>query len=252
MKKFFVIGLCCVCVTAGLLVSSFKPGKTVPDEDGFARIFDGKTLKGWEGDSTYWHVENGEIVGVVTPATLLKRNTFLIWRGGAPGDFELKLEYRITQDGNSGINYRSVPVEGLSYALKGYQEDIDGRNVYTGQNYEERGRCILAYPGQQVVLPPVKESLAALVRQNAWTASQVTASLGKGDALKSYIRPGWNECHIIAEGNHLRHYVNGVLMSEVTDNDPEHRRSSGLLGVQVHVGPPMKVEYRNIRLKRLD
>ncbi len=121
------------------------------NKDGFTQIFDGKTLNGWEGDSAYWHVENGEIVGTVTPETILKRNTFLIWRGGITKDFELKVEYRISDNGNSGINYRSEEVKNIPYALKGYQFDIDGKNQYTGQNYEERGRTILAYPGQAVV-----------------------------------------------------------------------------------------------------
>jgi hypothetical protein len=76
--------------------------------------------------------------------------------------------------------------------------------------------------------------------------------LGNADSLKSVIKNGdWNSCHIIAKGNHLQHYINGVLMSDVTDSDTVNRTMSGLLGVQVHVGPPMTVEYRNILLKQL-
>lgn len=221
------------------------------DKGGFKSIFDGKTLKGWEGDSVYWHVENGGIVGTVTPETILKRNTFLIWRGGTTKDFELKVEYRISDNGNSGINYRSEEIKNTSYALKGYQFDIDGKNQYTGQNYEERGRTILAYPGQAVVLPIVEDSLSALVKNNAWTASVVTRSLGQAEELKKSITSEWNECHLIVKGNHLQHYINGVLVSEVTDNDTLNRKFRGLLGVQVHVGPPMKVEYRNFLLKNL-
>lgn len=221
------------------------------DKGGFKSIFDGKTLNGWEGDSVYWHVENGEIVGTVTPETILKRNTFLIWRGGITKDFELKVEYRISNNGNSGINYRSEEIKNIPYALKGYQFDIDGKNQYTGQNYEERGRTILAYPGQAVVLPIVEDSLSAFVKNNAWTASVVTRSLGQAEELKKSITSDWNECHLIVKGNHLQHYINGVLMSEVTDNDTLNRKFRGLLGVQVHVGPPMKVEYRNFLLKNL-
>ena len=80
------------------------------DEPGFQPIFDGKTLAGWEGDPTYWRVEDGALVGEITPETVLKSNTFIIWRGGRPKDFELKLDYRITAAGNSGINYRSEVV----------------------------------------------------------------------------------------------------------------------------------------------
>ena len=186
----------------------------------------------------------------------MKRNSFIIWRGGTPSDFELKLEYRITKDGNSGINYRSEEVPGTPYALKGYQFDIDGNNRYTGQNYEERGRTTLAYHGQKVVLNPLPDSLANLPvsdldRNNAWTQAVVTDSLGNEEELKSHIKDNdWNECHLIVKGNHYQHFVNGVLMSDVTDNDTKNRKTSGLIGVQVHVGPPMKVEFRNIRIKK--
>ena len=96
-----------------------------PGKDGFVKIFDGKTLAGWEGDPNYWKVENGNLVGEITPATLLKTNSFIIWRGGSPADFELTLEFKITKNGNSGINYRSLQLKGVPNALKGYQADID-------------------------------------------------------------------------------------------------------------------------------
>jgi hypothetical protein len=226
-------------------------------DDGFVQIFDGETLDGWEGDTTYWRVEGGSLMGEVTPTTLLKSNTFIVWKGGTPGDFELKVEFRIAENGNSGINYRSEPLEGTPHALRGYQADIDGKNNYTGQNYEERKRTTLAYRGEQVTIhsqdnPGDPESLRANVKNNAWTKREVTGSLGNADSLKSVIKNGdWNSCHIIAKGNHLQHYINGVLMSDVTDSDTVNRTMSGLLGVQVHVGPPMTVEYRNILLKQL-
>src|SRR5690606_11863739 len=93
--------------------------------EGFVQIFDGETLEGWEGDSSYWRVENGNLVGEVTPSTQLKNNTFLIWQGGKPADFELKAEFHITAEGNSGINYRSERLTDIPYALHGYQADID-------------------------------------------------------------------------------------------------------------------------------
>lgn len=228
-----------------------------PDDDGFVRIFDGKTLTDWEGDTTYWSAENGILKGEVTPTTLLERNTFIIWKGGTPGDFELKTEFRIAEAGNSGINYRSEKVEDVPYALRGYQADIDGKNNYTGQNYEERGRTTLAYRGQSAIInaqdkPEEPGSLRANVKNNAWQKREVTGSLGSADSLSSLIKSqDWNTCHIIAKGNRLQHFINGVLMSDVTDNDKTNRKLEGLLGVQVHVGPPMTVEYRNIRLKEL-
>ena len=111
------------------------------DKEGFTSIFDGKTLNGWKGDPKYWSVEEGNLTGSVTPETLLKSNTFIIWDGGEPADFELKLEFRIAESGNSGINYRSELIDSIPFAVKGYQADIDGKIKYTGQNYEERMRA---------------------------------------------------------------------------------------------------------------
>ncbi len=234
-----------------------QPAQNLVDEQGFVTIFDGESLDGWEGDTTYWRVADGSLLGEITPDKLLKTNSFIIWQGGQPADFELKTEFRITKSGNSGINYRSERLDTIPYALRGYQADIDGKNTYTGQNYEERKRTTLAYRGEQVTISnqtsaDVPGSLRANVKNNAWRNREVTASLGESDSLKTLIHPEeWNKCHLIVRGNRLQHYINGVLMSEVTDDDSVNRRMSGLLGVQVHVGPPMQVAYRNIRLKEL-
>ena len=242
---------------AGLMTwNSCNPAAQINgDTDGFLTIFDGKSLNGWKGDTTYWRVENGHLVGEITTATVLKNNAFIIWQGGELSDFELTLEFKITAAGNSGINYRSVPVTGLPYALKGYQADLDGANNYTGQNYEERGRTTLAYRGEVVTVNTPENSPAVLsdhIKNNAWLERKVTGTLGDIDSLKKGIRSeDWNKMHLIVKGNKLQHFVNDVLMSEVTDNDMVNGKSTGLLGVQVHVGPPMKVEFRNIRLRRL-
>lgn len=222
------------------------------NKNGFVQIFDGKTLAGWEGDPNYWRVENGNLVGEITPTTLLKTNSFIIWKGGTPADFELTLEFKITASGNSGINYRSTMVENVPFALRGYQADIDGANRYTGQNYEERARTTLAYRGEKVVIPTSKGTFESHLKNNAWTERTITGSLGESDSLKTRINAeDWNRCRLIIKGNRLQHYINGYLMSDVTDNDTANRKLSGLLGVQVHVGPPMKVEYRNIKLRQL-
>lgn len=239
----------------GVLIIAFPFSPIAQNKnDRFVSIFDGKTLKGWEGDSQYWRVENGNIVGEITPDKLVKNNTFLIWRGGEPGNFELKLEFRISKNGNSGINYRSEQITEVPFALKGYQADIDGMNRYTGQNYEERGRTTLAYRGQKTKIigtDDPKGSLKDYVKNNAWTKLEVTESLGDKDALQNVIKADdWNEVHLVVKDNRLQHYVNGTLMSDVTDDDKMNRKMSGLIGVQVHVGPPMKVEYRNIKLKQ--
>ncbi|HPZ89648.1 MAG TPA: DUF1080 domain-containing protein, partial [Flavihumibacter sp.] len=124
------------------------------------------------------------------------------------------------------------------FALKGYQADIDGANTYTGQNYEERGRGFLAMRGQIASLPTGGKP-------------EITGSVGNSDSLKAKIKTGdWNEIHIVAKGNHLLHYINGVLMSETTDNDTIARKAHGLIGLQLHVMPAMKIEFKNIRLRQ--
>jgi hypothetical protein len=229
--KHFLATLAVLTLTAATLAAK------EPD-DGFLSIFDG-TLKDWDGDPVYWRVENGTLVGEVRADTLLQRNSFIIWRGGELADFELKLEYRVSAEGNSGINYRSSEVPDVKWAMRGYQADIDGKDQWSGQNYEERGRKFLAYRGQGVVMKP-------------GAGPEIVRTLGDRAALQNHVRKeDWNDVHIVARGNLLQHFTNGVLMSEVRDEDPENRRMTGLLGVQVHTGPPMKIEFRNIRLKRL-
>ncbi len=239
-----------------ILIGCKTNGPANQAKPGFVKIFDGSTLKGWEGDPAYWRVENGNLVGEITPSTVLKRNSFIIWRGDTPGNFELTLDFRITKAGNSGINYRSEELKDLPFALKGYQADIDGANRYTGQNYEERGRTTLAYRGENVTIKPqegsdAQGSLQSKIKNNAWTDRIVTGSLGHSDSLKIRIKSeDWNECRLVVKANRMQHYINGILMSDVTDNDKVNGKVKGLLGVQVHVGPPMKVEYRNIMIKQ--
>lgn len=220
---------------------SDRPEAVTGDEPGFQPIFDSRTLAGWEGDPTYWRVDGGSLVGEIKPDTVVKSNTFIIWRGGRPKDFELKLDYRITPEGNSGINYRSAVVPdpvtpANKFAMRGYQLDLDGRKRYPGNNYEEKGRLFLAVRGQVTRVvggrPPV-----------------LLSSFGTPEELTAGITDDWNAVHLIVRGNTLVHAINGRLMSVVIDDDAPNRPADGLIGVQVHVGPPMKVEYRNIRLK---
>ncbi|MGA0555567.1 3-keto-disaccharide hydrolase [Larkinella sp. VNQ87] len=244
-------------LTSSVTTVCVGQSKKKDKKDGFVSIFDGKSLKGWDGDPTYWRAENGVLVGEITPTTLLKTNNFIIWKGGQPADFELKGEFNITESGNSGINYRSEQLTDIPHALRGYQADIDGKNNYTGQNYEERKRTTLAYRGQKTTIKPydgpaTPEGIRANVARNAWKGLNVTGSLGSSDSLKTLIKSNdWNSFHLIVKGNKLQHYINGVLMSEVTDEDTVNGAAKGFLGIQVHVGPPMKVQYRNLMIKQL-
>ncbi len=249
LNAFIFTCLICSCQSSG--------NNQDADAAGFIQLFDGKTLTNWTGDSIYWKVENGCIVGEVVPATLLKHNSFIIWQGGEKENFELKLDYRISENGNSGINYRSEMLDSIPNALRGYQFDLDGQNKYTGQNYEEKKRTTLAYRGQKVVVAYPKnagdpESLKANIKNNAWQSFEKIEALDYSDSLVKVIKKGdWNQCHLIINGNRMQHYVNNILMSDVTDNDVINRKNKGLIGVQVHVGPPMKVEFRNIRIKEI-
>ncbi|HVW83161.1 MAG TPA: DUF1080 domain-containing protein [Bryobacteraceae bacterium] len=242
-----LLGGLCLPLAAQQAAEPYKPKQSdrpeaiSGDEPGFRPIFDGKTLNGWEGDPKYWRVEGGCLVGEITPATIIRSNTFIIWRGGSPGDFELKVDYRITSGGNSGINYRSVVVPdtvtpGNKFAMRGYQADIDGRNIYTGQNYEEKGRLFLATRGQMTHVVGGRKPV-------------ILSKLGEDKELGALITPDWNSYHLIIRGNVLAHTLNGHVMCVVVDDDAPNRKMDGLIGVQVHVGGPMKVEYRNFRLK---
>jgi hypothetical protein len=195
-------------------------------------------LKGWDGDPAFWRVENGAIVGETKPGAMPKQNTFLIWRGGAPTDFELDAEYRLT-GGNSGIQYRSVELPDIRWAMKGYQADIDAAQQYTGQIYEERGRGFLATRGQAA-------------RVESGSKPIVLGSVGSDAELKGAINaPGWNEYQVIARGNVLVQILNGRIMSMLIDDDAANRKLDGLVGIQLHTGEPMKIEVRSIRLRKL-
>ena len=233
---------------AGLLAQyvpkqSDRPAPPNGEEPGFVSMFDGKSLSGWDGDPKYWRVEDGSMVGEITPDTVIKSNTFIIWGGGSPADFELKVEYRITSGGNSGINYRSKvvpdPVTPTNkHAMRGYQCDIDGQNRYSGNNYEEKGRLFLATRGQ-------------VTRVTGQSPPVVLSSVGSEGELRASLHEDWNSVHLICRGNVLLHMINTRMMCTVIDDDVTGRSASGLIGVQVHVGGPMKVEYRGWRLKNV-
>jgi len=224
-------------ITLSLSCESASSNKPLPNSTVFITIFDGKTFNGWKADTSVWHIENGCFVGEVTPSKQIQTNSFLIYTKSQAGDFEFKAKFKISNGGNSGVNYRSEELADIPYALKGYQADIDGENVYTGQNYEERGRGFLAMRGQNAVINNSKDAF-------------IIKSISNSDSLKSKIKvDDWNEIHLIVKGNNMKHYINGILMSETTDNDASNSKSSGLIGLQVHVSKEMKVAYKNIQLK---
>jgi hypothetical protein len=219
------------------LLSTTPPEAAAADEEGFVSIFNGKDLTGWAGDSVHWSVEDGAITGRITPETVLKgNNTFLVYRGGEPADFELRLKFKL-QASNSGVQYRSKLLDPQKFIVGGYQADIDTTGRYIGINYEERGRGILVERGQKVEISPVGKKT-------------VVGELGDKDVLLKKIKLGdWNEYTIIARGTHLTHIINGTTMSEVIDNQPSKAAAAGIIALQIHQGPPMVVQFKDVRIK---
>ncbi|NOS69678.1 MAG: DUF1080 domain-containing protein [Verrucomicrobia bacterium] len=211
---------------------------------GFKAIFNGKNLDGWEGNPKLWSVVDGVITGKTSDEgdTKIKHNTFLVWKAGEVADFELRLQYKIV-GGNSGIQYRSKVLEQGEFGpiVGGYQADFEAGKTYSGILYEERGRGILAKRGEKTVL---KSDAAGKLK------IEVTGSVGNSDTIQSKINnEDWNDYVVIAKGNHLQHFINGNLTVDVTDEDSAKAAKSGVLALQIHAGPAMTVQFRNIRLK---
>jgi len=226
-------------VSAALLLALGVVAHAAADDVGFTPIFDGKTLDGWAGDPEIWTVKDGAIVGETAPDKPIKTNTFLIWTQGNVDDFELEFRYRLT-GGNSGVQYRSKQFKDVGpFSVGGYQGDFEAGPKYSGILYEERGRGILTLRGQRITI-------------NADGTKTPGEAIGTAEELQKAIKPGdWNDLRIVAHGQKLQHFINGQLMSETVDNQADKRSLEGLLAFQVHVGPPMKVEFKDIRLKRL-
>lgn len=204
----------------------------------FESLFDGKTLNGWDGDSKFWRVEDGAIVGETTASNPTEKNTFLIWEGGEVADFELKIEFKL-RNHNSGIQYRSFRNDDRPWSVGGYQADIAEVSKWMGAAYGERYKGVLARRGEKTVVGAEKNS------------AEVVAMLGAPDELLEEIDlDGWNEYHIIANGNQCIQMINGRIVAEFSES--ADRLKTGLIALQLHQGPPMKVSFRNIQLRKLE
>ena len=223
------------------------------DHAGWQSMFDGSTLKGWDGSPDVWRVENGAVVGESSPEKPAG-TTYIIWMGGEPKNFELKAEIKLEgSSANSGIQYRSArvapaqiqggPTPNAKFAqwnLKGYQADFDYANRYSGQLYEQgTPRGIIAWRGQ-------------VVRAEQGKKPRLLSTLGDSDALKEYIKVGdWNQMHVIARGNMMLHMLNGHVMAVFVDDDPSMASAAGVIGLQIEGGGNVKVSVRNLWLKNL-
>jgi hypothetical protein len=222
----------CLFAVAFVAVSGLRAA------DGFEAIFNGQDLNGWDGDPRFWTAKAGVIRGETTRQALPTGNTFLIWRGGVLKDFELKLQFRI-QNGNSGVQYRSRDLG--KWVVSGYQAEIENKQGKVGFLYDEKGRKFLANVGEVVEVQA--DGKPKVVGQLA----PKQAFIDKG----YYKEKDWNEYRIVARGTHLEHWLNGHKTIELTDNDPAGRSLSGILALQIHRGPPMVVEFKDIQLKNL-
>ena len=246
IRATVLTGLCCGFSSAQQPAAPRPPSRfvqpepiTLDDHVGWTQIFDGKSLTGWDGPSDVWSYEDGAIVGKSSPEKP-SGTTNIIWRGGEPANFMLKLEMKLEGAGaNGGVQYRShlhaptartPPADATEemkkrveesqallqkhakWNLAGYQADFDYGNRYTGQLYEQdTSRGIIAWRGQVVATEPGKKPT-------------LLATLGNPDELKNYIKPGeWNQVEIIADGNTLTHIINGYVMSILVDTDPSLR-----------------------------
>lgn len=204
----------------------------------FKPIFNGKDLTGWDGDPRFWSVKDGVIRGETSLKALARGNTFLIWRDGKLKDFELRTKFRI-QNGNSGIQYRSKDLG--KWVVSGYQAEVENTQGKVGFLYEEKGRGYLANVGE-------------LVEMTADGQRKVVGALATKEELikKGYYKEkDWNDYLIVAKGPHIEQHLNGFKTIDLTDNDEKRRALEGILALQIHAGPPMIVEFKDILLKNL-
>ena len=241
----FRISHCCrwlLAIAVGLSIQTIAIGQET-DESGFVPIFDGKTLDNWDGNPKFWSVKDGAITGQTTPENKTAGNTFIIWRGGQVQDFDLRFDYKIIGH-NSGMQYRSfeLPNPKQKWVVGGYQADFEAKDTYSGILYGERFRGILALRGEK----------SEIVNENGKAKKKSIEQFGDTKEIQSKIKKeDWNSYRITAVGNHLTHYINGVKTAECIDNDVAARRRTGIVALQLHAGPPMIVQAKNIRLKRI-
>jgi hypothetical protein len=203
-------------------------------EAGFTSMFNGKDLTGWEGKPGWWRVEDGAITSESTPDKPCPTAHYLMWRGGRPADFDLRLEFRLV-GGNSGIQFRSRKLP--EWDTSGYQADVEDGDQWTGCLFEHT-RGGVAMRGQKVTI--------------ARDGTKQTTSLGDPAALLKQVRKGeWNSYRIVARGPEITLEINGVVMCQAIDRQEGQAAKDGVIALQMHPGPPMKVQFRNLRLKLL-
>jgi hypothetical protein len=246
-----------VRVAAGLMVAAIfaaaqaqpkEKGEGVPPEPaGMVRLFNGKDLTNWDGDPRLWSVRDGVLRGETTAENPAKGNTFIIWKGGTAGDFDLRLSFRCNAANNSGVQYRSKHVTGPKvnnqWVVHGYQGEIRNETELpsvAGFIYDEGGK---------------RGRLCLVGEKASWEGGKksVTGQTCTPEEFKKVFRlDGWNEYVIIARGDNIRQYINGLQTVDFTDKEPGLALTDGIIALQLHAGKPMWVEFKDVRLKSYD
>ena len=241
-------------VLAVLTTATLPPSAAVAaesDDAGFVSLFNGRDLTGWQGNPDLWSVEDACITGRTKADPKLTHNTFLVSTNDDVADFELRFSYKIV-NGNSGVQYRSKVLEQGKFGpiVGGYQADFEADKTYSGILYEERMRGILAQRGQKTVIKEIATEKEGVKKLE--TKVEVVGELGKSADIQANIKhEDWNDYIVIAKGNHLQHFINGMQTIDVTDEQPAKAAKAGVLALQIHVGPPMTVQFKNVRIKTL-
>jgi len=232
-------------ILLSLVITTALSAATEPD---FQSLVNGKDLSGWEGKPGYFSVKEGAIHAETTPTNALKKNTFLIYTAAEFGDFEMRFDYQCV-GGNSGMQYRSERLP--DFVLKGYQADFENTNRFTGMFFEENGRMFMAYPGEYVTVKPLSDEAKA--KDPKARASLDKVKFATTEEAFSHVKDptSWHSMTIIARGNTFVHILDGRVMSVAVDEDAKNFRKSGLLGLQVHQGPPMTIDLKNVRIRPL-
>jgi hypothetical protein len=237
VKTLSMYVICIVLMVAAAGVT----GDEQISEAGFENLFDGKTLTGWQvADPSFWSIEDGAITAKITDAHPTSRNHYLVWHGGKLGDFELKLRHRIVSehDVNGGFQFRSEMFDGeIPDDCRGYQVDNNTKTPWLVRLYDEFGRHTLAWRGERAEFDA--------------TGKQTIAPINGATGEAHFRLEDWHEYHLKCVGTVISLSVDGKLVTEVVDNDPNQRDLEGILALQLHSGPPMTVQFRDIRLKRL-
>lgn len=235
-----LMSLTSLLIGSGAALAAQAVGPAAAPPEGFVAIFDGKSLDGWSGDRKLWSVRDGAITGQTTAETKLRENNFLVWKDQVE-DFELRLKFRL-EGGNSGIYYRALKRgagDDWRDPLVGTQADFDASGRWTGVIMEYLRRGVLAERGQKVAIDEQGNR-------------QVVGSVGDpAELLKVYKPNQWNDYTVIARGGQVVLKINGVTMCQLEDRDPR-RIARGWLALQVHVGPAMVVQFKDIYLRHLE